>query len=103
MFIDSAAMRVASMGSGTLVVIAHGVGSTICTSWPNDGGHVSLPSVLSLRATMRSIVNFTDSSVNSSPLWNFTPARSLNSHVVGLTFATTPRAAASAPSSADRG
>jgi hypothetical protein len=31
------------------------------------------------------MLNFTDSAVNSSPLWNLTPLRSLNSQVVGAT------------------
>jgi hypothetical protein len=31
----------------------------------------------------RSRLNFTDSALNSSPLWNLTPRRSLTSHVVG--------------------
>jgi hypothetical protein len=33
----------------------------------------------------RSRLNFADSAVKSSPLWNFTPLRSLISHVVGAT------------------
>ena len=33
----------------------------------------------------RSRLNFTDSALNSSPLWNFTPLRSLTSHAVGAT------------------
>jgi hypothetical protein len=86
MFIDSAARRAATMGSGTLVTTRTVYGSTTVTSGPKDGGNVSLPSVLSFEVTTRSIVNFTDSPVNSSPLWNFTPLRSLNSHVVGLTL-----------------
>jgi hypothetical protein len=31
---------------------------------------------------MRVIENFTSSAVKSDPSWNFTPRRSLNSHVV---------------------
>src|SRR5437660_1290624 len=34
---------------------------------------------------MRAIENFTSSAVKSEPSWNFTPRRSLNSHVVGST------------------
>src|SRR5258705_53822 len=56
------------------------------TSWPKDGGHVSLDSVLSFDAMARSTVNLTLSAVNSSPLWNFTPRRSLISHVFGFRF-----------------
>ena len=33
----------------------------------------------------RSRLNFTDSALNSSPLWNLTPRRSFTSHVVGAT------------------
>ena len=34
------------------------------------------------------MVNFTESAVKSSPLWNFTPRRSLSSHVFGFRFFT---------------
>src|SRR5438105_13910061 len=33
----------------------------------------------------RSMLNLADSALNSSPLWNLTPLRSLTSHVVGAT------------------
>ena len=42
--------------------------------------------MLSFEVMVRSIVNFTDSPVKSSPLWNLTPLRSLNSHVFGFRF-----------------
>ena len=32
------------------------------------------------------MVAFTEAAVKGSPLWNFTPLRSLNSHVVSLTI-----------------
>src|SRR2546426_11727139 len=42
-----------------------------------------------LGSLTRSMLNFADSALKSSPLWNLTPLRSLNSHVVGATsFAT---------------
>ena len=37
---------------------------------------------LALPLARRSSVNFTDSALKSSPLWNLTPLRSLTSHVV---------------------
>jgi hypothetical protein len=36
-------------------------------------------------AFTRSRLYFTDSALNSSPLWNLTPLRSLTSHTVGAT------------------
>ena len=48
---------------------------------PNDDEPRSLLAGL----TRRSRLNFTDSAVKSSPLWNLTPLRSLNSQVVGAT------------------
>src|SRR3972149_4913880 len=50
------------------------------------GGQRPLRGVLSFEPMMRSMLNFTDSPSNGSPLWNFTPCRSLNSQVVGLRF-----------------
>ncbi len=49
---------------------------------------VSLARVLSFPCTARSMVNFTESALKSSPLWNLTPRRSLSSHVFGLRFFT---------------
>ena len=40
----------------------------------------------SLGSRRRSMLNFTASASSSSPLWNLTPLRSLNSHVVGFTI-----------------
>jgi hypothetical protein len=34
----------------------------------------------------RSMVKITSSAVSGVPSWNFTPGRSVNSHVVSLTF-----------------
>src|SRR4026207_65636 len=42
----------------------------------------------------RSRLNFTDSAVNSSPLWNLTPLRSLTSQTVGATSLGRPRGSA---------
>ena len=47
---------------------------------------MSLASVLSFDPMARSMVNRTLSAVNSSPLWNRTPRRSLISHVFGFRF-----------------
>ena len=66
MFIDSAASRAGIIGSGTLLVMRTVYGSTTVTSCPNDGGQVSLASVLSLEVMARSMVNLTDSPVKSS-------------------------------------
>src|SRR2546430_9396346 len=76
MFKDSAASRLGTMGSGIRVVMRTVCGSTAWTSWPKLGGHVSLASVFSLEVMARSMVNLTDSAVNSSPLWNLIPRRS---------------------------
>src|SRR6266567_9379803 len=86
MFKDSAASRLGTMGSGMRVVMRTVCGSTAWTSWPKLGGHVSLASVFSLEVMARSMVNLTDSAVNSSPLWNLIPRRSFTSHVVGFTL-----------------
>src|SRR6185503_4702560 len=88
MVMDSAASRLGTIGSGTLVTMRTVRGSTIDTSWPNDGGHVSLDRVLSFEWMARSMVNLTHSALNSSPLWNLMPLRSLISHVFGLRFFT---------------
>ena len=48
---------------------------------PND----ELPRSLLAGLTSRSRLNLTDSALNSSPLWNLTPLRSLTSHTVGAT------------------
>src|SRR4029450_8878077 len=57
--------------------------STISTRsmGPYDGEPRSLLAGLARRSRL----NFTDSASNVSPLWNFTPRRSLNSQVVGAT------------------
>src|SRR5215831_2736164 len=49
------------------------------------GPNVDEPRSLLAGLIRRSMLNFTDSAVNSSPLWNLTPLRSLNSQVVGAT------------------
>src|SRR5262245_44697773 len=53
------------------------------TSTRSMGLKFELPRML--ESLHRSMLNFTDSALKSSPLWNLTPRRSLNSHVVGAT------------------
>ena len=49
---------------------------------------------------MRLIVATTESALNGSPLWNVTPSRSVNSHVVSSTWvgSSVARPGASSPS-----
>jgi hypothetical protein len=70
-------------GHGFLVCTRTVYGSTISTrsTRPKDGAPRSLLAGL----ISRSRLNFTDSASKTSPLWNFTPLRSLISQVVGAT------------------
>ena len=80
---DSVVTIVSRIGHGALVWMRTVRGST--TSAWLIGAHGVAPRSLSLASTIRSRVNFTASASNGSPLWNFTPWRSLNSHTVGAT------------------
>src|SRR5689334_18325802 len=88
MVMDSAASRLGTIGAGTLVTMRTVEGSTMATSWPNDGGHVRLDRVLSFEWIARSMVRLTHSALSSSSLWNLLPRRSLTSHVFGFRFFT---------------
>jgi hypothetical protein len=71
------------MGHGFLVCTRTVEGSTISTR--SMGANDELPRSLLAELATRSRLNFTDSALNSSPLWNLTPLRSLTSHTVGAT------------------
>src|SRR4029453_2209608 len=71
------------MGHGAFVWIRTVSGSTIST-WPSGAKGVA-PRSFSLGSPSRSRLNFTASASTGSPVWNFTPGRSLNSQVVGAT------------------
>ena len=77
------AMWLRKIGHGFLVWIRTVYGSTISTR--SIGAKDDEPRSLLAGLTRRSRLNFTDSALKSSPLWNLTPRRSLNSHVVGAT------------------
>ena len=74
--------RSRSIGMGFFVTMFTVYGSTISTRSisrfrPREGDFCS-------GLITRSTLNFTASALKSSPLWNFTPRRSLNCHVVSL-------------------
>ena len=77
---DSSVSRI---GHGALVWIRTVKGSTTSTwlSGRERGGAAELE--LGIHQPLH--LNFTASPSNGSPLWNFTPGRSLNSHTVGDT------------------
>src|SRR5262247_4043829 len=77
------AMWLRNTGHGFLVWIRTVYVSTISTR--SIGAKEDEPRSLLAGLMSRSTLNFTDSAVKSSPLWNLTPLRSLNSHVVGAT------------------
>ena len=71
---------VAKIGHGLLVCTRTVYGSTMST--------FSMGRKFELARSpdfTRSRLNFTDSALKSSPLWNLTPWRSFTSHVVGAT------------------
>ena len=70
-------------GHGFLVWILTVYGSTISTR--SIGAKDDEPRSLLAGLTRRSMLNLTASALKSSPLWNLTPRRSLNSQVVGAT------------------
>src|SRR5262252_4541754 len=69
------------MGHGALVCTRTVSESTIST-WLS-GAKGGEPRILFLGSTRRSRLNLTASASTGSPLWNFMPGRSLNSHIVG--------------------
>ena len=77
------AMWLRKTGHGFFVWIFTVNWSTISTR--SIGAKDVEPRSLLAGLTRRSRLNFTDSAVKSSPLWNLTPLRSLNSQVVGAT------------------
>src|SRR5438067_2963506 len=77
------AMWARNVGHGFLVWIFTVYGSTISTR--SMGANDEEPRSLLAGFARRSMLNFTASALKSSPLWNLTPRRSLNSHVVGAT------------------
>jgi hypothetical protein len=76
------AMRTGSRGSGFLVMMRTTPGVGTCTA-----SMVAKPAVTPVRPgiRLRSSVAFTSSAARGAPSWNFTPGRSVNSHVVSLT------------------
>src|SRR6267142_5700737 len=77
------AMWLRNTGHGFLVWIRTVKGSTISTR--SIGANDEEPRSLLAGLARRSMLNLTESAVKSSPLWNLTPRRSLNSQVVGAT------------------
>ena len=71
----------AKIGHGLLVCTRTVYGSTIST---RSMGR-KFEDARIFESLARSRLNFTDSEVKSSPLWNFTPRRSLTSHTCGDT------------------
>src|SRR6266508_1065025 len=77
------AMWLTNTGHGFLVWIRTVYGSTISTR--SIGANDEAPRSLLPGLIRRSRLNLTDSASKSSPLWNLTPFRSLNSQTVGAT------------------
>src|SRR5260370_21800120 len=82
-YIDACAnvRTVRKVGQGLLVCTRIVYGSTISM----DSIGLKFDDARSLGSLTRSRLNFADSALKSSPLWNLTPLRSLTSHVVGAT------------------
>src|SRR5438034_3879929 len=76
-------ITVVNVGHGFFVWTRTVYGSTISTR--SIGAKNVAPRSLPCPCASRSSENFAESALNSSPLWNFTPLRSLTSHVVGAT------------------
>src|SRR5207245_8825867 len=74
-------MPVRTVGHGLAVCPRIVYGSTTST----DSMGRKFDDARSLGSLTRSMLNFADSALKSSPLWNLTPLRSLTSHVVGAT------------------
>src|SRR3989442_826840 len=72
-----------NVGHGFLVCTRIVYGSTISTR--SIGAKKVAPRSFPCPPARRSRLHFADSASKSSPLWNFTPLRSLTSHVVGAT------------------
>src|SRR6266481_9831715 len=77
------AMWLTNTGHGFLVWIFTVYGST--TSTRSMGANDEEPRSLLAGLMSRSRLNFTESALKSSPLWNLTPLRSLISQIVGAT------------------
>src|SRR6266850_8325982 len=73
-------MTVRKVGHGFDVCTRIVYGSTIST----DSIGLKFDEARIFGSFTRSRLNFADSALNSSPLWNLTPLRSFTSHVVGL-------------------
>src|SRR5215468_1278009 len=82
-YIDACAKvrTVRNVGQGLFVCTRIVYGSTIST----DSIGLKFDDARSFASFTRSRLNFADSALNSSPLVNLTPLRSLTSHVVGAT------------------
>jgi hypothetical protein len=78
---DRNVSAVVKIGQGFLVWTFTVEASTISTR--SIGSSEELPRSLLAGFETRSRLNFTESALNSSPLWNFTPLRSLTSQVLG--------------------
>src|SRR2546428_382355 len=74
-------MTVRKVGHGLSVCTRIVYGSAIST----DSIGLKFDEARIFGSFTRSMLNFADSALKSSPLWNLTPLRSLTSHVVGAT------------------